>query len=145
MRERRPRARLHGPKRNSELVRDLALGEVAPVGEGDHLALALGQRLERAVDAPLHPRALGALVRAGVERRLVGRLRGRLMARAAAIDDRVARDAVQPRGAGPAFGLVRPCGAPDRDERLLQRVLRAAAIAEAAQREPEDGTRVPLV
>src|SRR2546423_15175959 len=83
MRERRPRARLHGPERNSKLVRDLALREVAPVGEGDHLALALGQRLESAVDAPPHPRALGALVWAGFEHRLVGRLRWRLVDSAA--------------------------------------------------------------
>src|SRR5262249_1977806 len=110
-----------------------------------HLALALRQCLEREVDAPLHPGPLGALVRAGVERRLFGRLRRRLVAGAAAVDNRVSSDSVEPRGAGPALGLVRPRGAPDGNERLLERVLGAAAVAQATQREAEDGTRVALV
>ena len=45
-------------------VGDLALREVAPVGERDHLALPLRKPLERAVHLPLRPRLLGALVRA---------------------------------------------------------------------------------
>ncbi len=105
MRERAARARLHGTERNPERLGDLALREIAPVRERDHLALALRQRLERAVHPPLRPRLLGALVRAGLERRLVGRFGRRLVPGAAAIDDRVARDAVEPRRAGPRSGL----------------------------------------
>src|SRR5438874_1046771 len=52
VRERRTRARLHRAERNPELRGDLALREVAPVGERDHFALAVGKRLERAVHAP---------------------------------------------------------------------------------------------
>src|SRR5438094_5740954 len=145
MRKRRARARLHGPERNSEFLGHLALREVAPVGERDHLALALGQRLECAVDTPLYPGAFGALVGPGLERGLVRRLGRRLVACAAAVDDRVARDAVQPRRARPAFRLVRARRPPDRDERLLQRVLGAAAVTEATECEAEDGAGVALV
>ena len=57
--ERRARARLDRPERDAEELGDLALREPAPVGEGDHLALALGQLLERAVHAPGDPALLG--------------------------------------------------------------------------------------
>ena len=43
-------------------VGDLALGEAGEVGEVDHGPLVLGQRLERAVDAPGVPRRLGLFV-----------------------------------------------------------------------------------
>src|SRR5262249_56432290 len=118
MRECRPRSRLDGPERNPQFLRDLALGEVAPVGEGDHLALALRQGLERAVDAPLDPRPLGTLVRAGLERGLLGRLRRRLVARSAAVDDCVPRPPVEPRSAGPPLRLLSPRPPPDPNQRL---------------------------
>src|SRR5438105_15815206 len=145
MRKRRARARLHGPERNSEFLGHLALREIAPVGERDHLALALGQRLERAVHAPLHPRAFGALVGTGLERRLVGRLGRRFVARTAPVDDRVARDAVQPRRTRTALGLVGAGRPPAGSERLLEGVLGAAGVAQAPPREPEDGAGVTLV
>src|SRR5438132_6504788 len=145
MRKRRTRARLHGPERNSEFLGHFALREVAPVRERDHLALTFGQRFQRAVHAPLHPRAFGALVGPGLERRLVRCLGRRLVARAAPVDDRVARDAVQPRRTRAALGLVGAGGAPDGDERLLECVLGAAAVAEATQREAEDWPGVTLV
>ena len=103
------------------------------------------QLLERAVDAPGGPARLGALGRAGVRGGLVGRLGRRLGAGSAAVDDRVARDGVEPRRAGPALGPVAAGGAPDRGEGLLHRVLGAAAVAEPAQREPEHRSRVAPV
>ncbi len=45
----------------------------------------------------------------------------------------------------PLDRVVRPCGAPDRDECLLGCVLRAATVAEATEREPEHRARVASV
>ena len=75
------------------------LREAAPVGERDHLALALRQLLERPVHAPRDPALLGAVGRAGFVRRLVRDLRRHIGARARAVDDRVAGDGVEPRRA----------------------------------------------
>src|SRR6185437_11641149 len=47
--QRRARACLDGSERQIELLGDLALGELAPVGELDEPALVVGQRLERPV------------------------------------------------------------------------------------------------
>src|SRR5262249_43004563 len=60
-------------------------------------------------------------------------------------DDRVSGDAVQPRRAGPALRLVGARRAPDRDERLLYRILRASSVPEPPQGETEDRTRVTPV
>ena len=56
-----------------------------------------GSVLERAVDAPGDPGLLGLGRRARLVGRRVGRLGRRLVARAAAVGDRVARDRVEPR------------------------------------------------
>src|SRR5205823_7387395 len=117
----------------------------APVGELDHGALVRGQFLECAVDAPGYPALLCLLRRAGGERLLLGRLDRRLAAGAAAVDDRVPRDGVEPGAAGAALGLVRAGRAPDRREGLLDGVLGAPAVAEAAQGEAEHRPRVALV
>src|SRR5581483_4390160 len=68
--QRGPRARLHGPERDPEELRDLALGEPAPVGERDHLALPFVQLLEGTVHTPRHPALLGEVARAWLPRRL---------------------------------------------------------------------------
>src|ERR1051325_8171015 len=73
---------------------------------------------------------------------MLSRTWGRLEAHAAAVDDRVAGDRIQPRRTGAALGLVRTGGAPDRGEGLLDRVLGAAAVAEAAKRQPENRARI---
>src|SRR5207248_1478175 len=56
-----------------------------------------------------------------------------------------ARDGVEPRRARSALGPIRRGGAPDRSERLLRGVLGAAAIAEPAERQPEDRGREAAV
>ena len=50
-----PRPRLHRAERQVQILRDLALGQPALVGELDHRALVLGQGLERPMDAPRDP------------------------------------------------------------------------------------------
>ena len=61
------------------------------------------------------------------------------------VRDRVSRDGVEPRRAAAARRVVRAGGAPDRDEGVLGRVLRTAAVAETAEREPEHRARVAAV
>ena len=105
----------------------------------------LGQLLERAVHAPGEPRRLGVLGRAALAGRLVGRLHRRLRPPARAVDDRVPRDRVEPGAALAAFRVVARGRAPDRGERILERVLGPAAVAEPAQREAEHRPRVAPV
>src|SRR5205085_2506670 len=140
--ERGARAGLDGAERDAQELGDLGLRKAAPVRELDHAALVLAQLLERAVDAPGGPAGLGLLERPGFLRRFLRDLGRRLGARAAAVGDRVARDRIEPRSARTALRLVAARGAPDRGERLLHRVLGAAAVAEPAQGEPEDRSRV---
>ena len=63
-RERAARARLDRAEGDMQKLRDLALGEPAPVRELDHRPLVLGQELDRAVHTPREPRRLGLLGRA---------------------------------------------------------------------------------
>ena len=64
---------------------------------------------------------------------------------AAAVDDRVARDRVEPGGARAAVGLVRAGGAPDRGERLLDCILGAHPVAEPPEGEAENRPRIAVV
>ena len=90
------------PSGMSQALGDLALRELAPVRELDHVPFVLRQLLDRAVDAPGEPRRLGALVRAGAGRRLVVEISTAGSGRApGAVHDRVARDRVEPGGARP--------------------------------------------
>ena len=128
-----------------EPLGDLALREPAPVRELDHRPLVLGQDLERPVDAPRRPCGLGLVRRIGLAARAVLELGDRLGRAPEPVRDRVPRDRVEPGRAATARRVVRARGAPDRDERVLGRVLCAAAIAEPPQREPEHGARVAAV
>src|SRR5262249_38925718 len=96
LRERRSRPRLHCTAGDAEELGDFAVREAAPVCERKALALALGQLLERAVDAPGDPALLGLVARPRVVGRLLGDVRRDLVARARPVDDRVACDRVQP-------------------------------------------------
>src|SRR4051794_40270612 len=51
-RERAARARLHGAERDVEVLRDLALGDLAPVGELETLALLLRRLFQGAMYTP---------------------------------------------------------------------------------------------
>src|SRR5213076_1223432 len=104
---------LDRPEWNPEEVGHLALRQAAPVRELDHVALALRQALERAVDPPRDERRLGPLRRAEVERGSVRNLRRRIGPIPRAIDDCVSCDRVQPRRTRAAFGAIRPRGAPE--------------------------------
>ena len=98
------RPRLHRAERKLEPLGDLALRELAPVGELDQASLVFGQRLEGAVDAnDCHvapPARRGRPQRGQVERlrRRLACLRHRR--------DRVPRHRVHPRRAGAALGPV---------------------------------------
>src|SRR5262249_4883922 len=143
--QRGARARLDRAQWNTKVLGHLTLREAAPVRERDHLVLPLRELLERAVDAPGDPILLGALGRAGAVARRLRYLGRRVDTGARAVDDRVSGDRVEPWRPGPALRLVRGGGAPDRRERLLHGVLRASAVAEPAQRQPEHGPRVAAV
>jgi hypothetical protein len=96
--------------------------------------------------APLRPRVLGARVGAELVRGQVGRLVDRRLAGGApAVDDRVARDRVQPRGADASLGPVGARRPPDRRKRVLHRILRSSRVAEPAQGQAEDRARVAAV
>ena len=127
--------------------RDLALREVAPVEELDHAALPFGQLLRSpggraTASTSLSARASGPSSSDGSSG---GSRDRRLARRAAAVDDRVPRDGVEPGRADAALGPVGARRAPDRRERVLHRVLGPARVAEAAHRQAEDGSRVPAV
>jgi len=130
---------MHGTARASNATATIHVGEL------DHGALVGGQLLERAVHTPRGPRGLGALRRAGVGRLFLGHVDRGLGARTAAVGDRVSRDGVEPRRAGPPFGPVAAGRPPDRSEGLLDRVLGAPTVAEPAQREAENRPGVPPV
>src|SRR5262249_24106676 len=127
-------AGLHGPERDLEKAGDLALRQLAPGGELEHLALAVRQLLERPVHAPGAPARLRALLRARLGRDRLRHLRPRPCAGTTAVGERVARDGVGAGRAGAALGIVRAGGPRDGRERPLDGVLRAAAVAEPAQR-----------
>ena len=62
-----------------------------------------------------------------------------------AVDDRVARDGVEPGGGRPPFGLVALRRAPDGGEGLLRRVFGPAVVAELPQGHREDRSGEALV
>src|SRR5579862_3431031 len=144
-RQPRPGTCLHRTERDTQMLRDLALRQAAPVGERNRLALALGQLLQGAVHAPGEPVLLRLLCRTGLVGRFVGHFGGSLDALAASVNSRVPRHRVQPRRARPALGTIGPGRPPDRRERLLNGVFGTAPIAQAPQREPEYGPRIPVV
>src|SRR5207342_3771750 len=100
------RPRLDRSEGDAEVRRDLGLRESAPVGELDHVALALRQVLQRAVDTPGDPVPLGEVGRAGLVRLGVGSLDGGLVTGAAAVDDRVPGDREEPRASRAALGAI---------------------------------------
>ena len=127
-------------------VGDLALREAGEVRKVDHRALVLGQRLERPVDAPGIPGRLGLLVGRRAGRHELGRIGdGGEGAPALHVDDRVARDRVEPGATRPARSVVARGRAPDGREHLLHRVLGPAAIAEATEGESEHRAGVARV
>ena len=144
-RERIPRPRLDRAQRDAQRLRDLALGEASPVRELDHHALVLRQLLNGPMDAPREPRALGAVRRARLGGCLLVRLDRRLGPSAGRVDDRVPRDRVDPRAALAALPVVAAGRPPDRGERLLQGVLRAAGVAQSPHREAEHWSRIAPV
>ncbi len=146
-RRREPGARpgLHRSERDAQEVRDLALREPAPVRELDHVPLMRRKLLERAVDAPGRPARLGALGRAGVRGGRLRHLGRRLRAGAAAVDDRVARDRVEPGRDRAALGPVAatPSARPRRTS--PERRPRPGRGRRAAGAQAEHGARVALV
>src|SRR6266566_8023078 len=130
-------ASLDGAERDVQEIGDLGLREPAPVSELEQGALVLGQLLQGPMDAPGEPGALRLVRRARFRRGLVGHLGRSFRLGARAVDNCVSRHRVEPRSARASLGPVARGGAPDRRERLLGRVLGAAAVAETAQRERE--------
>ena len=127
-------------------VGDLALGQAAPVRQLDERALLLRQFLERTVDTPRDPSVLRGLVRPRPRRHHVRRLvHRRLPPPAKAVDDRVARDGVEPRRRLSPRGIEPRRRAPDAREGVLGRILGATAVADPPQRDPEHRARVPAV
>ena len=138
--ERAARPCLDGSERNVEELRNLALGETAPVGELDQLPLVVRQLCEGAMHPPGGPARLGAFRRARILRRFVDRLRGGLAERTPPVDDCVAGDGVQPGRAGATILAVAPGRAPHRSERLLDGILGPPPVTQAAERERKDGS-----
>ena len=96
--------------------------------------------------APRDIGRLDLLVRPCIGRDDLGRIgEGRLAADARPVDDRVPRDGVQPRCAGPAVRSVARGGAPDRGEGLLNCFFGATAVAEHPQRQAVDRPRETAV
>ena len=107
-------------------VGDLALRQAAPVRQLDQRALLLRQFLERTVDAPRRPIRAPRLVRPGPRRGHVRAPRPRPAPRAPAkaVDDRVARDGVEPDVASPRAGSNR-----DAERQMLVNVSWVASSA----------------
>ena len=128
------------------MLRNLTLRQSVAVGKGQHVALALGQRLERQAQAEglvgRHGELLGrATVVDGVD---LGR-RHAQRAPAVGVERGVARDAADP-GAGRSAGRVEGVGVPpDGRERVLRGVLGRVRLAQDAQAGAVDGARVAVV
>src|SRR3954451_5443896 len=98
------------------------------------------------MDAPGVPGRLSLLVGRRPGRSELGRVGHRGEGAAALhVDDRVARDRVEPRPTGPARAVVARRRAPDGGKYLLHRVLGTAAVTETTEGEPEHGTRIARI
>src|SRR3954447_7785973 len=133
-----PRACLDGTEWDVQEIGYFTLREPSVVGELDDLALFPADALQRAVDTPRRVGLFGAFGGRRVVRVELRPFARRLPAASAAVDDRVPRHGIEPGSARAAVGFVRAGRAPDGGEGLLDGVLGAHPIAEAAQREAEN-------
>ena len=129
-------------ERNAQAGRDLGLRQPAPVGELDQCAFALGKSLSSALWTRHLTQSDSARSGGpGCSEGRSGTSSGRLDADARLVDDRVPCDAVKPGRARTALGPVGRRGTPDRCERLLGRILGAAAIAKPPDCQAEHRSR----
>ncbi len=145
-----PHPSLDGAGRKLKLLGDLGVGEPAEVGELDHLALIVGQVLQRVphlggVVAPLHL-ALGASA-AAIRSAAPSSLTSRLVRTESRRKRSIARLWTTPRiqeRTLPAAAVIAGAAAPQRQERLLDDVLghRAPPAHPVGERERDVGMPV---
>src|SRR5438270_4423692 len=149
--EAKPHPALDGPERHAEHLRDLRVREPAEVGEVDHLALLVGQGLDRLADRPrlVAPGnlELGALGRLLTLLDALGARPSALMHEVPAqrVDAAVVNDPQDPRPDAAALALVAQATAPDRQKGLLRDVLGDRTVAHHSVRQREGGAAVPVV
>ena len=136
------------PSGSPEPLRELRLREPAVVGELDRLALLVGELAERrlyALALEAQPGCVGGRRPARVRLDLGQRLGAAPLLAAHEVDRAPVDERHDPRARLRALGQVLRGAAPDREERLLHRVLRQRLVAQHPQREAVGGPPVAVV